>query len=328
MSIREQDIRTQSEAATRQWGEIWRKNASHHKSFPKHSLGDFENIGIGKAALMVANGASLERNIETIKKYQNNVDIYCCDKSLGVLLDNGIKPKVCIVCDANVNYDRYLKPWRDQILDITLFINACGNPEWSAERWQWIYFFVNKDILESEKIYAELSGCPNIVPAGTNVSNAMVILVTQSDNTGRKNYFGYDKILLIGYDYSWMVGGNYYAFNEDGDGKHQYMRHHYCMTVDGRWAYTSGNLLFSAKWLDEYVKAFTLPVLNCSKDTILPVMQADLEIQMQYKHNPQDAIEVRSAISDLRALTAKKKTLENRVNNIAKDHWFKFMETI
>lgn len=327
--MNDQTIRQQSNAAYGQWAVQWRKHAVTHSAYKQKPLADFENVGVGRAVLCVANGFSFEEQIETLKKYQHNVDILCCDKTLGHLLDNGIIPTYCMVCDANVNYEKYLKPYEEKLRKTTLFINVCANPEWSENgNWKDKYFFVNQDIIDSHLEFSKLSGCKNFMPAGTNVSNAMVILLSQSDNTARRNVFGYDKILLLGYDYSWKFGGKYYAFNEDGNGKAQYMRHSYAVTPSGAFCYTSGNLAFSKEWLAKYVGAFNLPVLQCAPDSILQFgKSAKLEEQMQYSHKPEDRARVRDMVKELRAMDQKSLALHKKINEIGKDHYWAHART-
>lgn len=320
-------ILAQSKAAYGQWAPQWREQAKIHSSFEMKSLSDFENSGIGKAVLCVANGYSFEENIQTIKDNQKNIDIFCCDKTLGSLLDNGITPKFCMVCDANVDFSKYMEKWKDQLQDTILIVNVCGNPEWAQKgNWKNIYFFINKDIINSEKEFSQISGCKNFIPAGTNVSNAMVVMLTQSDNHGRRNFFGYDKILLIGYDYSWRQDGKYYAFNDTGDGKTNYMRHIYCVTTDGSFAYASGNLAFSAQWFETYVKTFNLPVVQCTGKSILAKLKiSKLEDQISYSHKPQDSKIIRESVSKLRALLKQKSELEKSISSIERDHWNAFL---
>lgn len=316
---------TQSKAAYKQWANQWRAHAREHAKFPKVSFEKFENVGVGRALLCVANGYSFEEQIETIKEHQDKVDIMACDKTLGHLLDNGITPTYCMVCDANVDFEKYLAKWKDKLKDVTLFINVCANPEWSKKgNWKEIVFFANKDVINSEKEFCELSGCLNTIPAGTNVSNAMVILATQSDNHGRQNLFGYDKILLIGFDYAWKFGGKYYAFDEDAGGKSAYMKHAYTVAPNGDFCYTSGNLSFSADWLKTYVLHFKLPVVQCSPWSLLALGRtaSDLAEQMNYSFKPEDRGPVRSAVKELRAIKQRETELLAKVNSIGREHFW------
>lgn len=323
-------IRLQSEAAYKQWAVQWREHCERHSKFKMKPLTDFEFTGIGRSVLCVANGYSFEENIETIKKYQHNVDILCCDKTLGHLLDNGIKPTYIVVCDANVDYERYLAPWKDQLSETICFINVCANPKWTEGiKWKDLYFFVNKDILKSEREFSSISGCTNFIPAGTNVSNAMVVLLTQSDDYGRRNFFGYDKILLIGYDYSWRLGGKYYSYNVDGNLKSNYMCHSYLVNHAGSYCYTSGNLEFSSQWLSAYNKKFNLPLVQCSKETITNNIQfGDLEKQMQYSFRKEDAADLRKKTARLRELMAERRQIEQQIATIGKDHWLSHVATV
>lgn len=324
-------ILEQSNAAYKQWAEQWRANAIAHSKFKHVGFDNYMNSGVGKAVLCVANGYSFEENIETIKKYQKNVDIMACDKTLGHLLDNDITPTFVVVCDANVDYEKYMEKWKDKLSNTTLFMNVQANPKWSHNgNWKNIVFFANKDIIDSHLEFSKLSGCTNFIAAGTNVSNAMVILLTQSDNEGRNNLFGYDKILLIGYDYSWRFGKKYYSFDEDGGGKAKYMKHSYTVAPNGELAYTSGNLTFSMDWLRTYISTFKLPVVQCSGGSLLSLhgKARDLETQMQYRYKTEDRKPVREAIDELRRIQVREKQLINQINNIGRDHYWSFARSI
>lgn len=312
----------QSKTAYNQWAEQWRAHSLEHKQFPKYYLNELQNIGVGKAILCVANGYSFEENIETIKKYKDNVDILCCDKTLGHLLDNEINPTYCLVCDANVNYEVYMEKYKDKLQDTILLINVCANPKWTKYgNWKKIYFFVNKDVIDSHLEFSNLSGSQNFIPAGTNVSNAMIVMLSQSDNDGRKNFFGYDKILLIGFDYSWKLNGKYYAFDETGSGKDQYMCHAYFNTPSGEFCYSSGNLIFSKDWILKYIETFNLPVVQCAKDSLLQTrLKGDLAYQMQYRYKADDAATVRELVRDHDKLSRKLIETRKRLDEIGKDH--------
>ncbi len=329
--MNEKQILDQSKAAYKQWCVQWRKHAQQHRNFAKKSLADFENIGVGKAVLAVANGYSFEEHIEFIKEHKDNVDILACDKTMGHLLDNGIKPTYVMVCDANVDFKKYMEKWKDQLQDTILFINVCANPEWSYNgNWKDIYFFVNKDIIQSEVEFMKLSGTQNVICAGTNVSNAMIILLTQCENGKRSNFFGYDKILLTGFDYSWKAGGKYYAFNDDGDGKSKYMCHTYLTAPhSGAFLYTSGNLWFSCEWLTQYIRTFALPIVQCSKDSILNLGKVcNIEEQLRYKHKPEDRELVLSTVNRMRKLEKEIKEMNNLLTNVGRDHYWSYASSV
>lgn len=324
----ELDVLKQSKAAYAQWSKQWREHAKHNSRYKMRDILDLQNVGVGKAVLAIANGYSFEEQIETIKKYQQNVDIICVDKCLKHCIDSGIIPTYALVCDANVSYEQYLKPIEDKLQNTILLMNVCANPKWADNgSWKERYFFVNKDVLNSHEEFQALSGCPNTIAAGTNVSNAVIVMLTQCDNGGqRNNFFGYDKILMIGYDYCW--GDNYYAFDQNGGGKHNYMRQTECISFAGKRVYTSGNLMNSAKWMDKYFKVFRTPAIQCTRNTIL-VGKAfgDLAEQMQYRYKPEDSREVISLLEYRRTLSAKVDAINSRIFEVGRDHYKQMLRT-
>ncbi len=153
-------------------------------------------------------------------------------------------------------------------------------------------------------------------------------MLTQSNNDGRNNFFGYDKILLIGFDYSWEHDGNYYSFNKDGDGKHNYMRHVFLINQEGNYAFTSENLLFSAKWLDTYVKQFKLPVVQCSKKSIVSCAKvAKFEEQIQYKYKCADSVLIKQAHARRRRLKAELEQQNQVIHKVGIDHYYNYLAT-
>lgn len=320
--INEEEIRNQSLSCYNQWAELWRVNSKFHGTrFPMYPLSDFQNSGIGKAALCVANGYSFEENIEIIKKYQDNVDIIACDKTIKSLIENGVKVKYCVICDANVSYKKYLEPIKDKLQDTILISNVVAETNWAIHgNWKKIYFFVNQDILKSEKEFSQLSGCNNIIIAATNVSSQMIVLLTQSDNSGVRNFFGYDKYLMIGFDYCWDE--HYYAFDKDGGGKHNYMRNIYLRNLAGDFVYTSTNLMFSARWFDNYLKVFKLPIYQCSNRSIISGNSEvkDLALEMQYIYRPEDASFVQKLVKIKEDLTKEIQEIDHRLSEVAYDH--------
>ena len=325
-----EDIKKQSESAYRQWAVQWREQAKHHSKHKMKNLMDYQNHGVGRAMLLVANGGSLGKDLETIKKYRDQVDIMACDKSLGVLLKNGISPDFCMVCDANVNYEKYLEPYKDKLQNTVMFINVCANPKWSDNgNWKDIYFFVNKDVLNSELEFCQISGCNNVIPAGTNVSNAMIVFMSQSDNRGRRNFFGYDKYLLSGFDYCWLPNGNYYSDDYEANGKRFYMNHITGLTASNKLCFTSSNLLFSAKSIDDYVRIFKLPVIQCNKDSTFGALyQGELEEQMQYNYKTDDRLIVGTLLREKQELSVRLKNIESRLVNIGHDHFMNVLATV
>ncbi len=321
------EVLKQSKNAYAQWCETWRAHAIENGKLEQRPFKDIEGIGVGSAAILVANGYSFEEDIEVLKESKD--DIYACDKTLGALLDHGITPKGCIVCDAVVDYEKYLEPWKDKIGGVDLYMNICGNPKWAKAGWKNKFFFANQDVLQSEKEFMELSGCPNMIPAATNVSNAMVVLLFQSDNSGRKNVFGYDKVLLTGFDYCWHPTGNYYAFDHSAGGKRDYMRHIFLTDNSGQFCYTSNNLHFSSRWLSKYINTYNLPVVQCSNRSLLGLKYTGkLKDQINYNYNRQDSSKLIKLKKEKKEISQRLKELRKELNKVELDHYKNLIATV
>lgn len=331
MGMGKDEVVKQSEAAYSQWCERWRKQAKENSTHAGKSFNDLANTGLGKAMVLVANGYSLEKNIEKLKAIKDNVDILCCDKSLKILIEHDIKPTYCLVCDAVVSYEDYMQEVADKLQDTTLLMNVCANPKWSkGGNWKDQYFFVNKDVINSEHEFMSISGCPNVIPAGTNVSNALVVIATQSDERGARNFFAYDKYILVGFDYCWTLNTPYYAFDFDGSGKRNYMRHAYSVTNGSGFCCTSQNLEFSARWLDKYIKAYGHTVVQTSDVSILELGKIhDLADQGKYRFRPEDSGFVKDLLSKRQELLDKiKNEIDLVIGRISKDHHSNVMNSI
>jgi hypothetical protein len=154
----------------------------------------------------------------------------------------------------------------------------------------------------------------------------MVIFLTQSDNDGRKNFFGYDKLLLVGFDYSWAVDGNYYAYDFEGAGKRYYMKHVYGRNIAGKLCYTSNNLAFSMQWLNKYISAFNLPVIQCTKHTIFQTkITGKLAQEMQYRHKDGDSVVVRESLKKKRELLADLAKIDSSIKTIQREHHYAYL---
>lgn len=278
MSLTPDEVLAQSRAAYGQWAPQWREHARiNGEKYKKdgNSQQDLLFIGAGKSLVCIANGSSLEDHIETLQNKNEAVDIVCCDKVLGNLLDHQIKPQYVILADANISYKDWLEPWVDQTEDIILISSICANPEWTLNWKGPVFFYVNKDNIESEKEFSQISGCHEFIPASSNVGNTVVVFSVQ--------IFGYDEYLLIGYDYGWGDNDNYYAFT-DGVKRH-WMKHAHGVDCRGEIVNTSQNLIFSSRWLSDYFMSMSqqmgVRIYNCSGRGILNMPPANLKRKLK-----------------------------------------------
>lgn len=294
-----EDVKKQSTAVWNQFGESkWLPYSQINASLPnRRNPEELRGCGIGKFAVLAAMGASLEDHIDVIKKYRDRFDLVTCDKGFGTLLEHGIKADYVQLCDCNIPY-KWLEPYVNETVGVKLLATTYANVEWTTKWRGPIYLYVNKDALNSEKKFLPILGEPDMnklgfapgsirvpvedvrtIPAGSNVSNAMVIFMMGVDEETHVSFSGYEQLLLTGYDYSWRPSGpefkgcktgNYYAFANPSP-KRNYMSHRTIMDINGDVCYTSENLLFSAKWLYSYANAYNLPVVNCSGRGLLDI---------------------------------------------------------
>lgn len=265
------DTRRQSLQVFGQFGEkVWIPNAKENAKLEHQNTHDLQNTGLGKTLVLVAMGASLEEGAELLKKYRSSIDIMVCDKGFVPLMEHGVKPDYVMICDANIpaaHYEKYVLETKDIKLIATPYANTLWTKPWLGPR----YFYVNKDAIESEKVFEPIMGeGTRIIPASSNVSNAMVVFMTGCDEIKRINWSGYEKFLLIGYDYSWRPNGNYYAWANPHPKRH-YMHHATVLDIKGDCVFTSNNLIFSTRWLHDYVTIHRLPVINCSERGLLHI---------------------------------------------------------
>jgi len=265
------DTKRQSLEVFGQFGHTkWIPNAKENAKLERRSAFELQNVGLGKTLVLVAMGASLEENIDVLKQHRGKVDILCCDKAFVPLMERGIKPDYVMICDANIparHYETHVLQTNDIVLIATPYANTLWTKPWLGPR----YFYVNKDAINSEEIFIPIMGKDTrVIPASSNVSNAMVVFMTGSDERKRLNWGGYEKYLLVGYDYSWRPKENYYAWSNPIPKRH-YMHHLTMHDFKGHYSFTSHNLLFSARWLYDYVTFHQVPVVNCSERGLLDI---------------------------------------------------------
>ncbi len=264
-------VRRQSEGVFRQFGKQWQDNARVNAALPRDLSEHMRNIGLGRVAVLVAAGASLEDHIETLKKYRDRFDLYACDKAFGILAEHGIIADAVHIADANIPF-KWIESYLDKTENVRLISTAYANPEWTKAWRGPRTFYVNADSIDSQRIFAPIMGAgTRMIAASSNISNAMVVFLTGCIDSVQENFAGYERMLLVGYDYSWRADGNYYAFNNPSP-KRNYMTHMSMLDINGDAVRSSENLLFSAKWLWSYLQAYSfLPVINCSGRGVLDI---------------------------------------------------------
>lgn len=288
--VSHRDVIDQSRQVWNQFGESkWLPYARENAKLKRNDTEELRNIGIGRILVCAAMGESLEEAIPLLKANRHKVDILTCDKGFGALLDHGVLADYVMICDCNI-LTKWLDPYLGETKKTKLISTPYANVEWTT-RWQGpLYFYVNKDAIDSQNHFLKIFGPQiRVIPASTNVSNAMIVFFTGCDESNNVNWGGYDRVLLTGYDYSWrpmeskcpgQPSGKYYAFH-DPVPKRFYMAHQHMQDMNNHYVWTSQNLFFSAKWLFSYLTSFKLPVINCSGRGLLLIPARDsLERQL------------------------------------------------
>ena len=246
------EVLKQSQGAMKQWEATWRSHAKRNGDILKERGFSNQRIyghGLGKKAICVAYSPSLEYHVDELKQKNDAIEILCVDKAMGYLLDHDVKPTFVYLADAGIDYDKWCKPWIDQTENLCLIMNVTANPEW-AENWKGkIFMCVNQDNIKTEEIFAPISGCKELVKASSNVGNSILVHAT--------SYLLYDAYYLLGYGFSWGQNDNYYC-GEDSD-KRWYMNHHQLINTEGELVCTSQNLLFSARWISDFINTIIVP---------------------------------------------------------------------
>lgn len=267
--VSNRDVVEQSTQVWNQFGESkWVPFAKENVKLERRNTEELRNAGIGKFLVCAAMGESLEESVPFIKKYRNRVDVLTCDKGFGKLLEQGIKADYVMICDCNILY-KWIEPYINETDGVKLLSTVYGNTEWTTKWKGPRYFYINKDAIDTQKIFMPIFGRDTrVIPASTNVSNAMVVFFLGADENTRYNWSGYERFLLTGYDYSWRPFGKYYAF-DDPKPKRYYMTHRTLLDMNQDYVRTSENLFFSAKWMFSYLTTFKASVVNCSQRGIL-----------------------------------------------------------
>lgn len=286
------EVMAQSNTVFNQFGETkWIPFAKENAKLERFNAKELSNIGLGKFLLCCGMGESLEANIDIIRKYRNRFDIIVCDKGFAPLFEHGVKADYVMLCDCNVLYS-HIEKYINETNNVKLICTPYANPEWTKAWKGKRYFIVNQDSIETEKIFLPIIGKETrVIPAGSNVSNAIIIFANGADEYSNINFMGYEKYILTGYDYSWRYNGNYYAW-ADPKPKRYYMCHRTLMDINGDFVHTSENLLFSARWLYSYATTFRLPIVNCSGRGILDIpYKNDLEKELMYIKDDKESIQ-------------------------------------
>ncbi|MDO4720805.1 MAG: DUF115 domain-containing protein [Peptostreptococcaceae bacterium] len=172
------------------------RNAKYLLHAPR--IETIENLFPGRTAVVVSAGPSLEKNIEVLKEYRDQVLIISGGRSLKALLKRGIEPHfVCSVDSHEINHRLYQSM---EILD-------CGFPlvcSWGN------HYGIVRDY-QGEKIFFNDSGLSDLDRRlfGERVGSLTVGLTVASLQVSLAELLGCGTILFIGQDMAYAEGRQY-----------------------------------------------------------------------------------------------------------------------
>jgi hypothetical protein len=142
-------------------------------------------------------------------------------------------------------------------------MGVLSNPSWSkawADNNGSFHFYINKDGIRTHKIYNKHFNYDKhlgdieaeLISAATNVANTCVVYGAQIMN--------YRTIILLGFDYSFPLGGNFYGCKDTtqidrdfGRDKSVLNNHINFLDNQGVMRATSVNMEFSCRWLMDVI---------------------------------------------------------------------------
>lgn len=165
--------------------------------FKAQLLSDYSGVLKGKVAVVASAGPSLSKNIETLKKYRENVVIFCVGTALKTLLRNGIIPDfVHVIERANtlVHFDvdctekmmLVCAPYTNETTFTKKFKNVFVTASKETEAARWFLDMLSKPLVDFET-------------KGTVAYNAL----------SSAKCLGCDTIILIGQDLAYSDGDCY-----------------------------------------------------------------------------------------------------------------------
>lgn len=334
--LKRNEIKRQSEQVFGQFGDAkWIPNARENAKLERRPLEELNGTGLGRTIVLAAMGESTEDQIETIKANRDKFHLAVNDKMFGYFIERGVKPDFVFLSDANILF-KWVEKYVDQTEGVRLICTPYANPEWTKAWKGPRYFYLNADIIKSERFFAEAFPESRIIPASSNVSNSMVCFFLGMLEGPPVNWGGYEKYLLVGFDYSWRPSsdemapeikkGKYYAF-EDPKPKRFYMNHRTLNDFNGDIVHTSENLFFSARWMWSFVTMFNVPLVNCSGRGILHIpLRSPLSKELEDINSDEKAVQnVRDKLAALKeshkALAAAKEEYEKSREVLSNGRW-------
>lgn len=160
-------------------------------------LATLKNTYQGKTALVISAGPTLDRNIETIKKYRKNVVIITVGTALKTLIEHGIKPDFLCIIET---FDSSRQLENVDLSDVNFITEPYSHPILRRFKYKNTFLHISSNMPVNE-FWTEVSGesSDEYISKGTVSYTAL--------NTAR--ILGCSKIILVGQDLAYIEGQCY-----------------------------------------------------------------------------------------------------------------------
>lgn len=157
----------------------------------------FKDIYKGKTALVVSAGPTLDRNIETIKKYRDKFILFVVGTALKTLVQNGIKPDFVSIIET---YDSSKQLSGIDLSDTYFITEPYSNPNLRKFKFKQRFSHISSN-MPVNHFWAKVSG-ENIEEYFSRGTVSYTVL-----NSAR--ILGFKKIILVGQDLAYIEGQCY-----------------------------------------------------------------------------------------------------------------------
>lgn len=164
------------------------------KQTPLDKIKDFYK---GKTAVVVSAGPTLDRNIETIKKYRDNIVLFVVGTAMKAISANGIKPDFLCIIES---YDSSRQIEGMDLSETNFITEPFSNTNLYKGNYRAVFTHISNN-LPLNKFWCDLSGVDNseYLSKGTVSYTAL--------NSAR--ILGCSKIILVGQDLAYIEGQCY-----------------------------------------------------------------------------------------------------------------------
>lgn len=195
-----------------------------------------------RAAIVVAAGPSLDKNIAELKKAQNKAFIMVVDTALKTVIKAGIKPDLAIMIDPAKDPQLFQK---EEIRDLPLCVSICGNHK-IIEAHKGELFFPTGETTMTETLMKKYEKGIYTVPTGGSVANNAFSIV---------ELMGFGTIILVGQDLAYPNGQIHTSAAYDDEQNIEVSDSKYFQVEDiyGGKVYTEANMDCYRKWYEEQI---------------------------------------------------------------------------